>query len=286
MASRTKNLLLLALTGAVLIYIAICAFMLLEQNRLLYIGTILPPHDPALILPPFTDASGGLIGWVAEPAGKAHGTVVFFHGNDEEAWQADRDYAAYFTARGLRVVFPEYRGFDMRAPLAPTHDTVIADAVVDVALARHRWPGAPIWVAGNSLGAGIAAQAAATGGVKRVLLFVPWDSMGAVAAERYPLIPVRLLLWAGGTDYDSCAALSPSPAKIFVTYAGRDTIIPTHHAAALAACLGLPAGQTLELPGAGHLDWDRHMTPAQWDNLLSVTQTSLITPPDRAKTQP
>ena len=254
---------------ATLAYVSICAFLLIEQNNLLYIGTMLPPHDGPLPLPVFADAGGAQTGWVATPPGPARGTIVYFHGNDEEAWQADEAYAPYFTARGWRVVFPEYRGFDFRANLTPTHGTVIADAVADMKMARRDWPDGPLWVAGNSLGAGIAAQAARAGGAQRVLLFVPWDRMSAVAQERYPFVPTRLLLWADGTDYDSCAALAGLGAPIFITYARQDDIIPPHHALALANCLNLPAARILPLPGASHLDWYAYLTPAAWDALLA-----------------
>jgi pimeloyl-ACP methyl ester carboxylesterase len=251
------------------VYAGICALLLVEQNRLLYIGTVLPPHDAPLNLPVFADASGQQIGWVISPSGPALGTIVYFHGNDEEAWQAARSYGPFFTARGWRVVFPEYRGFDFRGDLAPTHDTVIADAVAAMKLARQDWPQGPLWVAGNSLGSGIAAQAARPGGAERVLLFVPWDSMGAVAQERYPFVPTRLLLWADGTDYDSCTALAGLGAPVYITYAGQDTIIPPQHAVHLAHCLGLPPARVVFLPAATHLDWHKHLTAWQWDALLA-----------------
>lgn len=257
----------LLLTGAV-IYIAICAFLLLAQNRLLYIGTVLPPHPASVTFPPFDDAGGAQTGWLATPAGTPRGTIVFFHGNDEEAWQSDQDYAGYFTSRGWRVIFPEYRGFDFRAG-KPTHDTTIAEAIAVMRLARQRYPG-PLWVAGNSLGAGIAAQAAKPGGAERVLLFVPWDSMSAVAQERYPFVPTRLLLAADGTDYNSCTALAGWGGKIYITYAGQDVIIPPRHARNLAQCLGVPATQIFALPEAGHLDWYGHLTTAQWDGMLAI----------------
>ncbi len=263
---RRLRRLLLAVCG---IYVGICGFLLIAQNRLLYIGTVLPPHPPSVTFASFNAANGTQIGWLAAPAGPPRGTIVFFHGNDQEAWQAERDYAGYFTARGWRVVFPEYRGFDFRSSEAPAHDSVIAEAVADVKLAELRYPG-PIWVAGNSLGAGIAAQAAQPGGVQRVLLFVPWDSMSAVAQERYPLIPTQALLWADGTDYNSCTALAGWGRKTFITYAGQDVIIPAHHAQHLAQCLDVPDPQIFPLPAATHLDWYEHLTPQQWDRMLGA----------------
>lgn len=251
---------------AVLAYAGTCAFLLIEQNRLLYIGTTLPPHGPDVSYPIFADAAGTQLGWVLAPPGEARGTIVYFHGNDEEAWQAARNYGPYFTARGWRVVFLEYPGFDFR-PGSPTHGTVIAGAVAAMKLAAARYPG-PFEVAGNSLGAGIAAQAAVPGGAQRVLLFVPWERMSAVAQERYPFVPTRLLLRLDGTDYDSCAALRGRGAQTFIVYAGRDEVIPPRHARALASCLHVPANQVLALPTATHTDWYEVMNAAQWDRVL------------------
>jgi pimeloyl-ACP methyl ester carboxylesterase len=266
-------------------YACVCVLLLAGQNRLLYVGTALPRHEAPVALPDFMDG-GQRIGWVALPAGPPRGTLVYFHGNNEQAWQAARDYGPYFTHAGWRVVFPEYRGFDFRAGEKPTHDTVIADALTAAKLARQDWPAEPFWIAGNSLGAGIAAQVAAGAGAERILLFVPWDSMSAVAQERFPFVRTRLLLRADGTDYDSCAALAGLGAKTFIIYARQDLVILAHHAISLARCLNVPPGQVLALPGATHRDWYEALSAAQWNNLLDVPQTSLITPADRAKTQP
>jgi pimeloyl-ACP methyl ester carboxylesterase len=274
---------LLLLTG--LVYAGICILLLLGQNRLLYIGTALPVHTAPVALPMFDDAQGAQIGWVAAPIGPARGTLVFFHGNNEQAWQAARSYGPYFTARGWRVVFPEYRGFDFRAGERPTHDTVISDALTAAQRARADWPAGPLWVAGNSLGAGIAAQVARAAGAGRILLFVPWDSMSAVAQERFPFVRTKLLLRADGTDYDSCAALSGLGQRVFIAFAGQDHIIPPRHAINLARCLDVPPGQVFDLADATHLDWYRALEPEDWNILLDAPASRLISPPDRAKRQ-
>jgi pimeloyl-ACP methyl ester carboxylesterase len=264
---RARRLIFRALLAVLGIYVGVCGFLLIAQNRLLYIGTVLPPHPPGLALLAFNGVNNVQIGWLAEPAGPVRGTVVYFHGNDEQAWQADQSYGPYFTARGWRVIFPEYRGFDFRRAEKPTHDNVIADAVAVMRLTHQRYPG-PLWVAGNSLGAGIAAQAAVPGGAKRVLLFVPWDSMGAVAQWRYPFVPAKLLLRLDGTEYDSCAALSGIDAPVFITYAGQDNIIPAPHAQNLARCLDVSGSRLFALKTAGHLDWYKQLSPGQWDHML------------------
>ncbi len=267
--SRGRRLIIWFFGTILLLYGGICSFLLIEQNALLYIGTTLPPHPPGLDLAAWSGSDGAQLGWLVS-SNAPRGTIVFFHGNDEEAWQAAQKYGPYFAARGWRVLFPEYPGFDFRTGLAPTHDHVIAGAVAAMRLAAQDFPGKPLWVAGNSLGAGIAAQATGPGDAARVLLFVPWDVMSAVAAERYPFVPTVLLLALDGTDYDSCAALARLGAATFIIYAGQDQIIPPHHAQHLAACLNLPQAHILALPQAGHLDWSSQLSPAQWDYLLAA----------------
>ena len=283
-----KTLLSLGFLAA-LTYAGICGYLLLNQNRLLYVGTALAPHDAPITLPPLTDAAGHTIGWIDAPAGTPVGTVLYFHGNNEEAWAAAKDYGPFFTARGWRVVFAEYPGYDIRAGETPRHDTVIAEARALARRIQQAYPGAPFFIAGNSLGAGIAAQAAPAADPARVILFVPWDRMSAVAQERYPYVPVRLLLDADGTDYDSCAALAKLSARVFIVYAGQDHTIPPHHAQALAACLSLPPAQVVALPKAGHDDWDTQLSAAQWNTLLAPPQNApggLIAGGDEAKRQP
>ncbi len=274
---------------AAMAYAGICGYLLYNQNRLLYVGTALAAHDAPVNLPPLVGADGKTIGWVMQPQGAPIGTVLFFHGNDQQAWEAARDYGPFFTAHGYRVLFPEYPGYDMRAGETPTHASVLAEARTLAAQTRLSYPGAPLIIAGNSLGAGIAAQAAAAGSPARVLLFVPWDRMSAVAAERYPFIPVRLLLDADGTDYNSCTSLAPLRNKVSIVYEMQDRTIPAHHAQALAACLGLPPARVFALAQGGHGDWYKQLSPAQWDALLAPPQSvrdDLITRQDSAKTQP
>lgn len=253
------------LGAALAVYMAICAGLLLAQNILLYPGTSLPPHST-----PGAWASYRQRGWIATPPGPVHETIVFFHGNDEQAWDEANVTAALLTARGARVIYPEYAGFDFRAGEHPSHDLVIAQAASLLAQVRHDFPGQPLIVAGNSLGAGIAAQVAASADPARVLLFVPWDRMSAVAQERYPFVPVRLLLAADHTDYDSCAGLAPLAARVTIIYAGLDTTIPPHHAVALANCLNLPEIARFFLPQSTHTGWAKGLSPAQWDSLLAI----------------
>ena len=267
---RLKLWILSLLGLAAAIYIGICAYLLINQNRLLYVGIKLPPHAPgAAPLPALRAPNGRFLGWLVSPPGPAKATVVFFHGNDSQAWGVAHDYASPFLAQDDRVIFPEYPGYDMRRVEHPNHNFVIRDARQTLQAIRKTYPNQPIWVAGDSLGAGIAAQVAASVDPQRILLFVPWDRMSDVAAERYPYVPVHFLLWADGTDYNSCSALAGLQKRIFVVYAKQDTVIPAPQALALAKCLGVPDSHVLMLPKGQHAAWYKHMTAHDWAVLFA-----------------
>ena len=254
-------------------YAALAGFAYFLQDRLLYVGAsmYLPSLDPAKRvarkLTSIPDAAHKAWAWVAQPKGRVKATVLFFHGNSKRADKTAGNYASYFTNRGYRVVFAEYPGYGFREGVSPTHDVVIADAKQLIAAVRARYRESPLWVAGESLGAGIAAQVAAEAKPERVLLFTPWYRLSDVAAEDLKFLPVQMLLNA---DYDSCKALAGLAAKTYITYAEQDWIIPAHHARSLIECLHTPPGHVIALPGIGHNHWARTLSLGQWDELLAA----------------
>lgn len=239
--------------------------LFLQQDRLLYPRGGDAPSAAMSDVPAFMDAAGVRWGLIAEPEGPPNATVVFFHGNAGLAEHRFAGYAQHFTSRGYRVVFAEYPGYGPRSAMAVSKDSLVSDGVELTRAIRARFSG-PLWVAGESLGAGVAAQVVQSVPVERALLITPWHRLSDVAGEAFPWLPVRWLLKA---DYDSCEPLKAVAARVTVILAEQDRLIPPRHAKSLSACLGLPPAQQLALPESGHNDWARHVTPAQWDALLS-----------------
>ena len=99
-----------------------------------------------------------LRGLVAEPAGPVRGTAIAFHGNAGHAGHRVF-YAAALTRLGWRVILAEYPGYGPRGGLLG-EESLTGDAEQTVALA-HRQYGAPLLLMGESLGAAVAAAAAA-----------------------------------------------------------------------------------------------------------------------------
>lgn len=241
------------------------------QDRLLYfperatLADLLPPAARGVAPWPATGEFRGLL--VEPPGGMAHGTVVVFHGNAGHAGHRTF-YAEALAPLGWRVLLAEYPGYGPREG-APGEAVLVADAVATLALARQRF--GPLVVLGESLGAGVAAAAAARVDEETLagqLLVTPWDSLPAVAAHHYPWLPRRLLDHALQDRYDSVAHLRGSRLPVTVVVAADDDIVPAAHGRRLFEALG-SGRRLLEIARAGHNDWPDRVDAVWWRELMA-----------------
>ncbi|MGB0127241.1 MAG: alpha/beta hydrolase [Rhodocyclaceae bacterium] len=200
-------------------------------------------------------------GWVREPEGTVRATAVLFHGNaghaGHRAW-----YGGILLPHGLRLILAEYPGYGPRSG-APGERALVADATEIVRLAQRQFPG-PLLLVGESLGAGVAAAAAARGEVLAVLLITPWDRLDQVARHHYPWLPVSLLL---NDRYDSVEQLSAYRGRIAVVVAAQDSIVPPERGKALFERLAAPK-HIWTIPGAEHNDWMMHVDGEWWRSVV------------------
>ncbi|CAG9207210.1 Alpha/beta hydrolase BEM46 [Paraburkholderia sabiae] len=211
-------------------------------------------------------ADGEYAGYLVTPAAAPRGTFLVFHGNAETA-ENKLPVAGIFVRDGYRVVVVEYPGQGNRegkrtmlAALAASREALVA--------ARAQWPG-PLYLVGESLGAGMAAQAIAGNekSVAGVALITPWDSLASVASTKYPIFPVR---WMLHDPFDSVAALARYDGPLVVIGAQQDTLIPIVHAQRLAGTH--PGAHLMLLPDANHEDWFGAMNDAHWQQVLRWMQ--------------
>lgn len=259
----TTALLLLALLYAVIV-LAIA----LGQQRLLYLpmrGTVAQVTAGARL--PAWPTVQDFRGLVAEPTGPARGTVLVFHGNAGHAGHRV-DHARVLQPLGWRVILAEYPGYGPREG-APGERALVDDAVATVERARQRH-GGPLLLVGESLGAAVAAQAAAARweAVDGLVLITPWPRLEDIAAHHYPWLPVRLLL---RDRYDTAAHLAGFDRPVLVAVAGRDDIVPARFGLALHAALPGPR-HLREWPGAGHNDWQLQADARWWQDALDALQ--------------
>ncbi|HEV2610309.1 MAG TPA: alpha/beta hydrolase [Noviherbaspirillum sp.] len=254
---------------AILIIAILLAALLtlyLGQDRLILFPMPEDPHKTDLAVTgamPWDD-QGVYRGLVFEPKSPAKGTIVFFHGNAGAA-QYRAPYAHKLVTYGYRVLLQEYPGFGARSGSASLPNAV-ESALVDTKQAGERWPG-PMYLMGESLGAGIAAQIAASNpaGFEGLVLITPWKSLSALVNEKFAGIPFSFLLRERLDTFD---ALNRYPGNVVVVGAENDTLIPVEHAKSL---VGARTGiHYLELEGTGHNDWFNAMSDARWGQVISM----------------
>lgn len=252
-AAARAGLLLAAATLALLLAIA------MWQDKLLYFPareSLAAWAPPGLTPWPSAQEVRGLI---ALPTGAPRATAVVFHGNAGHAGHRAA-YARMFTQLGLRVILAEYPGYGPRDG-ALGEASLVADAAQTLGLAA-REAGAPLVVVGESLGAGVAAAAAARAPepIAGLLLVTPWNRLEAVASHHYPWLPVRWLL---RDRYDNVAHLATLGRPVWIAVAARDDIVPARFGIALHDSLSSPH-RLLVIEGAGHNDWWDRIGEQDW----------------------
>lgn len=248
------------LAGAAVLAVALIAVF---QHRLLYFPERAPLEAVVSERLRAWPAAHDFRGLVAEPADVARATAIVFHGNAGHAGHRD-DYAAALAPLAVRVILAEYPGYGPRSGELG-EESLVADAAQTIALAHRRY-GAPIVLIGESLGAGVAAGAAARQGdkVAALLLITPWDRLENVAAHHYPWLPVKWLL---RDRYDSVAHLAQFVGPVLVAVAERDDIVPARFGIALYETLAQPK-RLATFKGAGHNDWPLRVDGAWWRDAM------------------
>lgn len=238
----------------------------LLQNRLLYF----PEHQPleALLAEARRDGlrawptSGEWRGLWREPTGPVRATLLLFHGNAGHV--GHRAHYAQLAHLGLRVILAEYPGYGAREGQLG-EESLVADAAATIRSVKAAFR-EPLVVAGESLGAGVAAAAHARvpDDVDAVLLITPWDSLTRVANHHYPWLPVG---WMLRDRYDSIANLSGRRSPVAVVVAERDSIVPARFGKNLHDMIPGPK-RLWQIPAAEHNDWMAHVPTSWWEDVV------------------
>ena len=261
---------------ALLVYVGLCVFLFAMQTRMVYAGItdVFSPEEATRTAKEFglvpwertTPGASGPQGFVRPDFATApapRGTVIFFHGNGEAAWNWVGNADA-ISRRGFRVFMYEYPGYGGR-PGTPSETAIVPDAQAVIRSLEQAGYG-PIYLWGESLGSGVAAAICAdeTLPVHGLALAAPWDNIANVGLSFYPFVPVRLLMI---DKYDSIANLAHFRHPICVIRGDRDGTVLPRLTLNLFAHLPDPRKMILHA-GYGHGDWPSSPDLAWWDEAI------------------
>ncbi len=249
----TSALILIGIATAM--YLALCAFLYLQQDRILFVPrandrSLLERWKPHRVeIPSGEHVLEGF--WTENGANESARVIIYFGGNAEDVLYTA---STAFQLDTRRMLIVNYRGYG-GTPGQPSQGALYEDAlaIYDYVVASGTNP-QDIVVMGRSLGSGLAAMLAAEREMQRAILITPYDSLVEVAARHYPIFPVRFLL---KHPFDSTTFAKRASAPALLLAAERDTIIPPHHAQRLHDVWKAPS-QLHILSGVGHNDIERH----------------------------
>jgi len=177
----------------------------------------------------------------------AQNVWLMLHGNGGQA--SDRDYVLTRISEKDALYVLEYPGYGSR-PGKPSRETINQAASEAYELLRATYPNTPVCVLGESIGSGPACSLAQEKlPPDKIVLVVPFDTLENVAAEHFPILPVRLLL---RDRWDNVQAMKHFNGPVDIFGAADDTVIPFYHARALAS--QIPNAHFFAIPG-GHNEW-------------------------------
>ena len=209
------------------VYIVLCVFLYLVQDRLIFYPTGIwrEPQGPHVQPVSLERDNTVLSGWVVKPDA-AGPVLVYFGGNAEEL----SGLVDVFARLNCTTLLVNYRGYG-RSEGKPSASAFIDDAraVVDVLVLRYG-SDRPLVLFGRSLGSGIAASVAQSVRVDGVILMSPFRSLTHLADRLMPWLPARLLL---RHQLNVLETLDSLPEKTLVLYSPTDRIVPAAESKAL-----------------------------------------------------
>ena len=226
---------------ALLVYAAVCALLYFGQRSMIYYPTPEVRHDSAEDLR--IDTKGASI-QVWRVRGSGEDAVLYFGGNAEEVTWNIPEFRQDFSEHTLYLA--NYRGYGASTG-APSEMAILrdAEAVFDEIRDSHR----SVTVMGRSLGSGVAVHLGTSKDVSRLVLVTPYDSLASVAASRFPVFPVSLLL---KDRFESTRLASLIDIPTLIVAAEHDEVIPVRHARTLSETIRRDLVEFVVIENAGH----------------------------------
>jgi fermentation-respiration switch protein FrsA (DUF1100 family) len=236
------------------VYLSVLLLLYAMQSRLVHQPGVAGREltaTPADIRLPFEDvtlttADGVCLhGWYLPAPRGPHRTLLFFHGNAGNISHR-LETLEIFHELGLATLIVDYRGYG-RSEGQPSEAGLYRDAEAawEYLVEYRDVPPQRLIAFGRSLGAAVAAYLAMERPVGGLILESAFTSVPDLAADLYPIFPVRMLTHI---QYPTDERVEQVDAPVLVVHSRDDEIIPFHHGKAIYDAAPEPK-QFLQLRG-------------------------------------
>ena len=227
--------------AALVLYGAAVAYMMSQETRLVFrpradLGSLRPAppfeqadmtNHPGVQPASMRPVNGHPFAWImrAGPDTDARPWIIFFHGNDATVGsRLNIEHYEHLRQLGFNVFAPEYPGFAGvdGVPTEPAleHDGRLA---YDFVRSDLHVPPRRIILYGWSLGSAVAVDLASHVDEAALILEGALPSVAALGAERYPWLPVRLVI---RNPFESILKIPGIRAPVLFLHSPDDQIVP------------------------------------------------------------
>ena len=217
------------------LYASVCALLYFNQDDLLFHPQPNTPKEVSEILNKYPDFDtlsfvmkdgNRTCGYISKETLKEKLPLVLYFGGNAEEVSHLADYKAYFP--NAIMVLMNYRSFGLSQGEI-SEQTMFSDAleVYDKLMTNPEIDANNVIVIGRSIGTGVATYVSSQRKVNATVLITPYENMIDVAFEKYPFVPISLLI-KHRFESDTYAPNISSPMLALIS--ANDQIIPKHHA--------------------------------------------------------
>lgn len=198
-----KKLLLKILTYLILLYVVVCGFLYLFQEKMIFFPQKLDKDYAFTFDGSFeeifikTQDQATLNGLLFK-SDSSKGLIFYMHGN-AGSLQRWGEVATQYAALNYDVFMLDYRGYGKSEGSISGTEQVFSDVQAAYDRMLERYDQKDIVVIGFSIGSGIAARLASENQPKLLILEAPYYSMTDMMHHRYPLLPAFLLKYKFST---------------------------------------------------------------------------------------
>lgn len=179
--------------------------------------------------------------------------MMLFHGNSDVISNWAKRAVAYADL-GIGVLLVEYRGYGGNDG-TPTEMDLLEDARYAIKwLESNGIAKENLIFYGHSLGTGVATAMAAEFPPRALLLEAPYNAVVEVAAIRFPIVPVQMLMH---DQFPSGDRIQKVSAPVTIVHGDRDMVIPLSQGQKLAQNVRAPLDFHI-IKGGGHVDLYEH----------------------------